>query len=163
MADTGTKRSRSLLAPLIGGVVLVALLFLIIAFREQLRDAISSSSSRGGGALLAWIPDHVDETLAIVVAFLVAIAFNWVAHVIGRLSAWIFVVVVEIGLWVMFWNSLGIPSLRELIGLPDELSLTASEQVISILIVLILSGIVFWILEAKEKWQERRHRLADTD
>jgi hypothetical protein len=127
MADTGTK-SRSLLAPLIGGVVLVALLFLTIAFRDQLRDAIASSSSRGGGAVLAWIPDHVDETLAIVVAFLVAIGINWIAHVIGRLSAWIFVVVVEIGL----------------------------------LIVLILSGIVFWILEAKEKWAERRHRL-DTD
>jgi hypothetical protein len=162
MAETGTK-SRSLLAPLIGGVVLVALLFLIIAFRDQLRDAIASSSSRGGGAVLAWVPDHVDETLAIVVAFLVAIGINWIAHVIGRLSAWIFVVVVEIGLWVLFWNSLGIPSLRELIGLnTDELSLTASEQVISILIVLILSGIVFWILEAKEKWAERRHRL-DTD
>lgn len=159
MAETGTK-SRSLLAPIIGGVVLIALLVLIIAFRNQLTDAISSWSTEGGGAVLAWIPDHVDETLAIVVAFLVALGINWIAHVAGRLRAWIFVLVVEAGLWVLFWNSLGIPSLRELIGLdPEALQLNGSEQAVSGLIILFLSGIVFWILEAKESWQRRRESL----
>jgi uncharacterized membrane protein YpjA len=158
MADTGTK-SRSLLAPLIGGVVLIALLFLIIAFREQLADVISSSSAEGGGAILAWVPDHLGATLAIVVAFFVAIAINWIAHVAGRLRAWIFVLVVEAGLWILFWNSFGIPSLKDLVGLENLERITPTEQAISGAIILFLSGFVFWILEAKESWQKRRESL----
>jgi hypothetical protein len=160
MAETGSK-SRSLLAPLIGGVVLIALLVLIIAFRNELADAISSTSSEGGSAIISWVPDHLGATLAIIVAFFVAIAFNWVAHITGRLRAWIFVLVVEAGLWILFWNSVGIPSLKDLFGFENLERITPTEQAVSGLIVLFLSGIVFWILEAKEKFQERRHRLDD--
>ncbi|MBX6748437.1 MAG: hypothetical protein IRY85_02005 [Micromonosporaceae bacterium] len=159
MAETGSK-SRSLLAPLIGAVVLIALLVLIIAFRQQLADLIGRSSSEGKDRLIAWVPDHLDETFAIVVAFFVAIGINWIAHVAGRLRAWIFVFVVEIGLWILFWNSLGIPSLRELVGLdPNTLQLTVTEQVVSLAIILFLSGIVFWIMEAREAWKQRRESM----
>ena len=159
MAETTTK-SRSLLAPLVGGVVLIALLFLIIAFRSQLGEFITNAGSEGGNQLIAWVPDHLGETLAIAVAFLVAIGLNWIAHIAGRLRAWMFVLVVEIGLWVLFWNSFGIPSLRELVGLdPETLQLNATEQAVSLVIVLFLSGIVFWILEAREGWQRRRDQL----
>ena len=159
MAETGSK-SRSLLAPFIGAIVLIALLVLIIAFRQQLADVITRTSAEGSSRLIAWVPDHLDETFAIVVAFLVAIGINWVAHVAGRLRAWIFVFVVEIGLWILFWNSLGIPSLRELVGLdPETLRLTATEQAVSLAIILVLSGIVFWILEAWEAWKQRRESL----
>jgi hypothetical protein len=159
MAETGSK-SRSLLAPFIGAIVLIALLVLIIAFRQQLADVISRSSAEGSSRLIAWVPDHLDETFAIVVAFFVAIGINWIAHVAGRLRAWIFVFVVEIGLWILFWNSLGIPSLRELVGLdPESLRLTVTEQAVSLAIILVLSGVVFWILEAREAWKQRRESL----
>jgi hypothetical protein len=159
MAETGSK-SRSLLAPIIGAVVLIALLILIIAFRQQLADVISRSSAEGSSRLIAWVPDHLDETFAIAVAFLVAIGINWIAHVAGRLRAWIFVFIVEIGLWILFWNSLGIPSLRELVGLnPETLQLTVTEQAVSLAIILFLSGIVFWILEAREAWKQRRESM----
>jgi hypothetical protein len=159
MAETGSK-SRSLLAPFIGAIVLIALLVLIIAFRQQLADVITRTSAEGSSRLIAWVPDHLDETFAIVVAFLVAIGINWVAHVAGRLRAWIFVFVVEIGLWILFWNSLGIPSLRELVGLdPESLRLTPTEQAVSLAIILVLSGVVFWILEAREAWKQRRESL----
>jgi uncharacterized membrane protein YqhA len=159
MAETGSK-SRSLLAPFIGAIVLIALLVLIIAFRQQLADVISRSSAEGSSRLIAWVPDHLDETFAIVVAFFVAIGINWIAHVAGRLRAWIFVFVVEIGLWILFWNSLGIPSLRELVGLdPESLRLTVTEQAVSLAIILVLSGFVFWILEAREAWKQRRESL----
>jgi hypothetical protein len=158
MAETGSK-SRSLLAPLIGGVVLIALLVLIIAFRNQLADAISSTSSEGGSRILAWVPEHLGATLAIIVAFFVAIAFNWVAHITGRLRAWIFVLVVEIGLWILFWNSVGIPSLKDLLGFENLERITPTEQAVSGAIILVLSGVVFWFLEARESWQKRRESL----
>jgi preprotein translocase subunit YajC len=159
MAETASK-SRSLLAPIISAIVLIALFVLIIAFRQQLADVITRSSTEGGSRLVAWVPDHLDETLAIVVGFFVAIGINWIAHVAGRLRAWLFVFVVEIGLWILFWNSLGIPSLRELVGLnPETLQLNGTEQAVSLIIILFLSGIVFWILEAREAWKQRRESM----
>ncbi len=157
MAQPGSK-SRSLLAPLIGGVVLIVLLVGVIAFRNQLGDLITDTSREGGGTVLKWVPDHLGATLAIVVAFLAALGFNWIAHVSGRLRAWIFVLVIEIGLWFLFWNSVGIPSLKDLFGLDTLERITPTEQVVSLLIILFLSGIVFWFLEAKESWGARRHR-----
>jgi len=159
MAETESK-SRSVLKPFIGGVVLIAILVLLIAFRAQLGDLISSSSKEGGSTIISWIPDHQGATFAIVIAFLIAIAIDWVAHIVGRLRAWIFVFVVEVGLWILFWNSLGIPALKDLVGLDDDKleRISPTAQFYSGLIIFLLSGIIFWILEAKEAFQQRRTR-----
>ena len=157
MAETESK-SRSVVKPFVGGIVLIAALVLLIAFRTQLADLISDSSKQGGNSIVNWVPDHQAATFAIVIAFLVAIAIDWVAHVVGRLRAWIFVLVVEVGLWILFWNSLGIPALKDLVGLDDLERISPTAQFYSGLIIFGLSGIIFWILEAKEAFQQRRTR-----
>jgi hypothetical protein len=160
MAETESK-SRSLLAPIIGGLVLIAALVLIIALRTQLHDLISSSSKSNANTIVGWVPDHQYATLAIVVAFLITIAIDWVAHLVGRLRAWIFVLVVEIGLWILFWNSVGIPSLKHLVGLDSLERISTKAQFYSGLLIFVLSGIIFWILEAVEAFKERRARTAE--
>ena len=35
----------------------------------------------------------------------------------GRLRTWIFALVVEVGLWLLFWTGPGVPSLNDLLGL----------------------------------------------
>ncbi|HEY7225416.1 MAG TPA: hypothetical protein VH561_17715 [Micromonosporaceae bacterium] len=162
MVDTGTKTSRSLLKPVIAGIVLIAALVLIVAFRGQLADLISKSGSKGGSSILSWIPDHKDATVVIIGAFVVALGIDWLAHIVGRLRAWIFVVVVEAGLWILFWNSVGIPPLKDLIGLDGLARITGTAQFVSGLIILVLSGVIFWILEAKEAWSERRRSVGDS-
>lgn len=162
MAETESK-TRSFLKPVIGGLILIGAIVAIIAFRSQLWDLLKSWSKEGGNALLNWVPNHPGATLVIVVALLVAFAINWVAHVRGRIRAWIFALVVEAGLWVLFWNSLGIPSLNELFGVNTE-KISANEQVISGLVIIILAGMVFWFLESKEEWNKyRRAHNPDDD
>jgi uncharacterized membrane protein YpjA len=156
MAETESK-TRNLLKPVIGGLILIGAIVAIIAFRTQLWDLLKSWGKEGGNALLNWVPNHPGATLVIVVSMLVAFAINWVAHVRGRVRAWIFAVVVEAGLWVLFWNSLGIPSLNELFGINTE-KITANEQVISGIVIIILSGLTFWFLEAREEWNKYRRR-----
>jgi hypothetical protein len=160
MAETKSK-SRSVLAPIIGGLVIIAALFLIIAFRSQLRDLISSSSKSNTNTIAGWVPDHQAATLAIVIAFLITIAIDWVAHLVGRLRAWIFVLVVEIGLWILFWNSLGIPSLKHLVGLDSLERISTQAQFYSGALIFVLSGVIFWILEAIEAFKEKRARTAE--
>ena len=158
MAETESK-TKSFLAPIVGGVILIVAVVGLIAFRNQLGDLIASSSKQGSQAVIDWVPNHPSETLAIVVGFLVAFGINWIAHVVGRLRAWMFAIVVEAGLWFLFWNSIGvIPSLKELFGISDDVALTGNEQVVTLVIVIVLSGVIFWILEMRENWAKYRRR-----
>jgi hypothetical protein len=156
MAETESK-TRSFLKPIIGGLVLVAALVGVIAFRTQLGDALKKAGIKTGNTLVDWVPSHPAQTVAILMLGLVAFAINWVAHVRGRLRAWMFALVVEIGIFVLFWNSLGVPSLNELFGLNID-GLSANEQVITGAVVIILAGLIFWFLEAREEWNKYRRR-----
>jgi hypothetical protein len=162
MAETESK-ARSVLKPIIAAVVLIVVLILIIAFRQQLGDLLSSSSKEGGSTILNWIPDHKGATVVIAGAFVVAFGINWLAHIAGRLRAWIFVVVLEIGLWILFWNSVGIPPLKDLVGLDNLERISPVAQAVSGAIILFLSGIAFWIMEARENVLARGTRLRGDD
>ena len=91
-----------------------------------------------------------------------AFAINWFAHVRGRLRAWVFAIVVEIGLWLLFWYGLFIPSFNDLFGLHIE-KITPNEAVLSGAIVIALTGLIFWFLEAREEWHKyrRQHNAED--
>ena len=163
MAETESK-TRSFLKPVIGGLILIGAIVAIIAFRSQLWDLLKSWSKEGGNAVVNWVPDHPGATTVILVGILVAFGINWIAHVRGRIRAWIFALVVEVGLWILFWNSLGILSLNELFGLNVD-KISANEQVITGLVIIILAGLIFWFLEAREEWNKyrRRHNVVDID
>lgn len=162
MVDTASK-TRNILRPIIAGVVLLAALVLIIAFRSQLSDLISSSSKEGGSTVVDWVPDHKGATTVIVGAFVLFLGINYVAHIAGRLRAWLFVVVIEAGLWVLFWNSVGIPPLKDLVGMESLDAISPTAQAVSGGIILVASGVIFWILEAKEAFNARRHRTGGDD
>ncbi len=92
-----------------------------------------------------------------------ALIINWLAHVRGRLRAWIFALVVEIGLWMLFWNGPGIPSLNDLSGLKID-KLSPSAIALSGALVIAVTGAVFWFLEAREEWLAyRRQHHVDED
>jgi hypothetical protein len=160
MAETRSS-GRSLLKPVIYGVVVILAIVAAIYFRSQLWDALKWVGRLFGDWLTGWVPDHKGATTAIVAFGVVAFGINWLAHVRGRLRAWIFAIVVEIGLWLLFWYGLLIPSFNELFGLNversgDKLQLTPNEVVLSGSIVIALAGIIFWVLEVREEWNKYR-------
>src|SRR6185436_7556316 len=99
---------RSLLAPVLGGLALIAGLILAIYFRADLWRAIKWASGQFSTWVTDWIPKHPGQTGAILGFVVLAFVLNWFAHVRGRLRAWIFALVVEIGLWLLFWFGAGI-------------------------------------------------------
>jgi hypothetical protein len=158
MAETGST-SRKLLWPAISALVLLVIFSALFYFREQVFDALAKSTASSFHSLSDWIPKHTTELTVILITLAICIAVDWVAHIVGRLRPWIFVVVFQIGVWILFWNtfigesgkdSLGIDSLK-------SANLSVKEQAISMLFILVVSGIVFWILEAKENWNRYRH------
>jgi hypothetical protein len=161
---TSESRSRGFLAPVLGGLALIGALILVIAFRTEVWDGIIWTSEAIGDTLTQWVPDHPGQTAAIIGFAVVAFALNWVAHIRGRLRAWVFAVVVEMGLWLLFWYGLGIPSLNELFGLNLD-PLTATAVVVSGLVVIALTGALFWFLEMREEWRKyrRRHHVDDDE
>jgi hypothetical protein len=157
MADQRVRRSGGLLAPVLGGLLLIVALVAVIAFRVQLWHFLQWLARTLGHWLTVWAPAHRQQTAAIAGFAVVALAINWIAHVRGRLRAWIFALVVEIGLWLLFWNGPGIPSLNDLLGLKLA-RLTPTEIALSAVLVIGLTGIVFWLLELREGWLGYRHR-----
>jgi hypothetical protein len=159
VADRGSsaRRSGGLLGPVVGGLVLIGALVAVIAFRVQLWHALGWIVRTVGHWLTGWAPAHPRQTAAIVGFAVVALAINWIAHVRGRLRAWIFALVVEIGLWLLFWNGPGIPSLNDLLGLKIP-ALTVGEITLSTVLVVAVTGVVFWLLELREGWMRYRHQ-----
>ncbi len=157
MVDQGTpvRRSTRLLMPVIGGLVLIAAVVAGIAFRLQLWHSTQRLSRTIATFFTDWAPAHPRQTGAIVGFAVVALALNWVAHVRGRLRAWIFAVVVEVGLWTLFWYGPGIPSLNDLVGLHLP-RMTRGDVVLSGVLVIAITGAVFWFLEAREEWRSYR-------
>jgi hypothetical protein len=163
MVDQRTPaRSRGLLRPVIGGLTLIAVIILVIYFRNQVWDALKWTGRQLSDWLTNWVPDHPGQTAAIAGFAVFAFVVNWIAHVRGRFRAWIFALVVEIGLWLLFWYGLGIPSLNSLFGLDiPRMSMTA--VLLSAVVVIAITGAIFWFLESREEWRKYRHRLSTDD
>ncbi len=155
-------RPHRLLMPVISGLVLIIVVVAGIAFRQQFWQFVQWSWRSVGTWFTGWVPAHRAQTGAIVGFAVVALIINWVAHVRGRMGAWIFAVVVEIGLWTLFWYGPGIPSLNDLAGLHLP-RLAAGAVALSGFLVIAVTGAVFWILEAREEWlsYRRRHQVAE--
>lgn len=156
MAETRSS-GRSLLKPVVSGVLLILAIIAAVFFRSQLWDAAKWIGRAFGDWLTEWVPNHTGATTAIVAFAVVAFAINWIAHVRGRFRAWVFAIVVEIGLWLLFWYGLLIPSFNDLFGLHIE-KITPNEAVLSGAIVIALTGLIFWWLEAREEWNKYRRR-----
>jgi hypothetical protein len=162
MVGQRASGSRSLLAPIIGGLAVVAALIAVIFFRAQLWDGLKWLGGVISDWLTEWVPDHPGQTAAIVGFAVLAFVLNWLAHVRGRLRAWIFALVVEFALWLLFWYGAGIPPLNELLGLNID-RMSAAAVLSSGLIVIAVTGAIFWWLEAREEWRKykRRHDADD--
>ncbi len=163
MADQrSARRSGGLLGPVLAGVFLIAALVAVIAFRIQLWHFLRWAGGILGNWTTVWAPAHPRQTGAIAGFAILSLLINWIAHVRGRLRAWIFALVVEVGLWLLFWNGPGIPSLNDLIGfkLPR---LNPTEIVVSGVLVIAVTGIVFWILELRESWHRYLHQHSVDD
>jgi hypothetical protein len=154
------RRSGGLLTPVLGALALIAALVLGIAYRVQVWHFLRWLGRVVGGWFTDWVPAHRGQTLAIAGFAVLAFVINWIAHVRGRLRAWVFALVVEIGLWLLFWFSVGIPSLNELFGL-NLARLTTAEVLTSGVLVIAVTGALFWYLEAREEWlvYRRRHHV----
>ncbi|SRR6266568_2186566 len=165
MADRSypVRRSRGLMGPVLGGLVLIAVVVAGVAFRRELWRFARWAGGTANRWLTEWAPAHPRQTQAIVGFAVMALIINWLAHVRGRLRAWIFALVVEIGLWMLFWNGPGIPSLNDLSGLKID-KLSPSAIALSGALVIAVTGAVFWFLEAREEWLAyRRQHHVDED
>jgi hypothetical protein len=156
------RRSGGLLTPVLAALVLIGALVLAIAYRTQVWRFLRWLGHVLGGWFTDWVPAHRGQTLAIAGFAVVAFVLNWLAHIRGRLRAWIFALVIEIALWLLFWFRLGIPSLNELFGL-NLAKLKTSEVLISGVLVIAVTGALFWYLEAREEWlvYRRRHHVEE--
>ncbi len=161
MVDT-TRRSRSLLKPVVGALALIAILIAVVFFRAEVWSATKAVGRAFNTWLFDWVPEHPGQGAAIIGFAVVAFLINWVAHVRGRLRAWVFALVVEAALWGLFWYGLLIPSFNELFGLDFE-QMSAGVVVLSGAIVIAVTGALFWFLESREEWRKyrRRHNVDD--
>lgn len=154
------RRSSAFLSPVLGGLVLIGAVVAAIAFRTELGRFLRWFGDTVGTWLTEWVPAHREQTTAIIGFAVVAFVINWLAHVRGRLRAWVFVLVVEAGLWVLFWYPVGIPSLNELMGLGIP-RMDPATTAVSGGVVMAVTAVVFWILEVREEWRKylRRHHV----
>jgi hypothetical protein len=157
-----SSRSRSLLKPVVGGLVLIAAIIAVIYFRSQVWSGLKWTGNELSHWLTNWVPNNKGATVAIVGFGVVAFAINWIAHVRGRLRAWIFALVVEAGLWLLFWYSVLIPSLNDLVGLHIARP-TPNAVVLAGAITMAIAGVIFWFLEIREEWNKYRHRTNPDD
>ncbi|MGH8429018.1 MAG: hypothetical protein ACREUF_01305, partial [Solimonas sp.] len=69
----------------------------------------------------------------------------------------VFALVIEAGLWLLFWYGLFIPSFKEMFGL-DHLTMSTGAVIASLVAVIGITGALFWFLELREEWRKYRRR-----
>src|SRR6187200_2151658 len=58
MVDQRPARSRGFLKPVVGGLIVIAVLIAVIFFRSQVWEAAKSIGSAFGNWVTNWVPDH---------------------------------------------------------------------------------------------------------
>lgn len=155
---TQTTAKRGLLKPVLSGVLVIGLIAVVILFHAEIWKYLIIPVGRAAGWVgTEWVPKHVGQSLAAAGFGVVAFFINWLAHVRGRLREWIFAIVVEIGLWILFWFPWPPLSLNKLFRLNIE-QMPFLTVLLSGFIVIFITGVIFWILELKEEINKYRRR-----
>lgn len=152
----GTKFVRGLVIALI----VVAALVLVIVFRGQVWDGLKN----GGNYVADSFPEQTGSKLAVVIYMVLAVLLGIIFSQAGHFTAYGIAMGIAPLLWFLFWE--GVPP----VGLKPSWAHSAGLEHMSVGNVVLwailadaIITLVFFPLELREKFQERKHRLADTD
>jgi hypothetical protein len=152
----GTKFVRGLVIALI----VVAALVLVIVFRSQVWDGLKN----GGNYVADSFPQQTGSKLAVVIYMVLAVLLGIIFSQAGHFTAYGIAMGIAPLLWFLFWE--GVPP----VGLDPSWAHSAGLEHMSVGNVVLwailadaIITLVFFPLELREKVQERKHRLADTD
>jgi hypothetical protein len=159
MADReggGTKILRGLVTAL----VIVAALVLLVVFRSQVTDV--------GKSIGSYVWDHVPgpagQKTAVVVYLIVAALVGILFSQAGHFTAYGIAMGLGPLLWFLFWEGfplLGLkPSWTSSMGLGH---LPPGQVIVWAVVAAAVITLVFVPLELREKFQRRKHQLADVD
>jgi hypothetical protein len=141
-------------------VVIVAAIVLLAVFWRQVLDALQSA----GTYVSDRFPTETGQAAAVIIYLIVSILLGILFSKAGHFTAYGIVMGLGPLLWFLFWE--GFPPLGMNATWTDSLDLThlAPARVILFAIVAdIIITLVFVPLEIREKFQHRRHELADSD
>ena len=141
-------------------VVIVAAIILIAVFWRQVLDALQSA----GQYIADRFPSETGQAVAVIVYLILAILLGVLFSRAGHFTA--FGIAMGLGplLWFLFWE--GFPPLGLSPSWTDSLDLAHLDPATVILFAVvadIIITLVFVPLELREKFQHRRHQLADDD
>lgn len=152
----GTKFVRGLVI----AVIVVAALVLLIVFRNQVWDTAKNAANYVGDSF----PDQTGSKLAVVIYMIVAVLLGILFSQAGHFTAYGIAMGIAPLLWFLFWEGVppvGLdPSWAHSAGLAH---MTPGNVVLWAVVADIVITLVFFPLELREKFQARKHRLADTD
>jgi len=152
----GTKFVRGLVIALLA----VAALVLLIVFRSQVWDGAQKASRYVGDSF----PAQSGSKLAVVIYLVLAVLLGIIFSQAGHFTAYGIAMGIAPLLWFLFWEGVppvGLdPSWASGAGL-DHMS--AGNVVLWAVLADIVITLVFFPLELREKYQTRKHRLADAD
>jgi len=152
----GTKFVRGLVIALLA----VAALVLLIVFRSQVWEGAQNASTFVADSF----PGQTGSKLAVLIYLIVAVLLGILFSQAGHFTAYGIAMGITPLLWFLFWE--GVPP----VGLEPSWASSAGLDHMSVgnvvlwaVLADIVITLVFFPLELREKYQARKHRLADTD
>lgn len=152
----GTKFVRGLVIALL----VVAALVLIIVFRNQVWDGAKDAAKYVGDSF----PAENGSKLAVVIYMVLAVLMGIIFSQAGHFTAYGIAMGITPLLWFLFWEGVppvGLdPSWASQAGLTH---MTVGNVILWAVVADVVITLVFFPLELREKYQARKHRLADVD
>lgn len=152
----GTKFVRGLVIALLA----VAALVLLIVFRSQVWDGAQKASQYVADSF----PAEAGSKLAVVIYLVLAVLLGIIFSQAGHFTAYGIAMGIAPLLWFLFWEGvppIGLePSWASQAGL---VHMSVGNVVLWAVLADIVITLVFFPLELREKYQARKHRLADVD
>jgi hypothetical protein len=152
----GTKILRGLL---IAGVV-VAVIVLLAVFWRRAVDVLTAA----WGYVWDHVPAHTEQRVAVVAYLILALLLGLAFSKAGHFTAYGIVMGLGPLLWILFWE--GFPPLGLKPTWTTRLNvghLGPTEVILWAVIGALVITLAFVPLELREKYQRRKHQLADAD
>jgi hypothetical protein len=129
-------------------------------FRSQVWDGLKN----GGNYVADSFPQQTGSKLAVAIYMVLAVLLGIIFSQAGHFTAYGIAMGVTPLLWFLFWEGvppIGLhPSWAHSAGLEH---MTVGNVILWAVLADAIVTLVFFPLELREKFQERKHRLADTD
>jgi len=147
------SRGRGAILGAITAIIVSLGVLLVLANRKRSGNLAAKVWKGITNWFAVWVPAH-PAAASVIFGFVVfVLIINYFAHLLGRLTTYVFAAVLETAMWLITWYGapfMNVPSFWHMLH-SGQPTLPVGYAMTVLGIILLITGLLYWFLELREK------------